>query len=155
MCCVSYWPRVSTSHLSLALVWGLSGEAGSYQQIATTGAVHVDFWPSPLSLGRAVSREGVRVCQAIGVAPALPDTEHNTSLSHSSTRCSFQPLLMHEMVMCGNRHLLWRSCGFSLLLLQFLNPGRKSTAWLTFGLKNVILHLRVSNHPDPKSQSFF
>lgn len=47
----TYISYISTSWLLLALIWGPYGEAGSYQRITTTRAVHVNFWPSPLSLG--------------------------------------------------------------------------------------------------------
>lgn len=114
----------------------------------------LDCWPSPQSLDQDLSGEGVGVCQAMELGAATPDLEHNTSLIHSSTRCSFQPFLIaQEMVTCGSQHLLWRTCGFSLLLLQSLNPRRNSTSWLMLGLKNGILHLHVSNHPNPRVSS--
>lgn len=152
MCCVRYWPHISTSQIILALVWGLSGDADSYQRLLDWSC-SCRLLAIPL-----VPRTRMLLGKESGYVRlwGWPGTEHNTSLPHSNTRWTIQPLLFkHEMVMYGSQCLLWRSCGFSLPLVRSLNATRNSTAWLTLGLKNVILHLHVSNHADPKSQSFF
>lgn len=81
------------------------------------------------------------------VALVLLDTKSNTSLSHSDIRGAVNHFSSSR---CRTQSLLWRCCSFTLLLFQSLNPKRNNTAWLTLGLKNVILHL-----PDPESQSCF